>query len=118
MDKNKENNFQDAEADYNHFVETEKKVVRDRPIKSIVKALTWRIIAYGTTAIILYSKGDPWEEALKIGLADSGIKLVLYYFHERAWAQLRWGRMLVRIRRNSPMPRVAFNKIFRVKKKQ
>ncbi|MBI2853430.1 MAG: DUF2061 domain-containing protein [Chloroflexi bacterium] len=30
--------------------------------------------------------------ALSIGLADTLIKLASYYFHERAWEKIRFGR--------------------------
>lgn len=105
-----------------YFVETREKVVRDRPIKSILKAITWRIIASGTTfalAMIFFGQ-DPnaAEKATYVAIIESGVKMVLYFLHERAWAQARWGRMLVKIRRNSPLSKNAFNKLFKVKRAQ
>jgi uncharacterized membrane protein len=80
------------------------KVVRDRPVKSIIKTITWRIIASVTTfgLAMFFFRSDPEaaQKATGIAIAESLIKMVLYFFHERAWAQLRWGRMLVVIRRN------------------
>jgi len=80
------------------------KVSRDRPIKSIVKTITWRIIASATTFALamLFFGSDPnaAKKATGVAIAESAIKMVLYFFHERAWAQLRWGRMMVIIRRN------------------
>jgi len=80
------------------------KVTRDRPIKSIVKTITWRIIASATTFALamVFFGSDPnaAQKATGVALAESVIKMFLYFFHERAWAQLRWGRMMVIIRRN------------------
>lgn len=80
------------------------KVSRDRPIKSIIKTITWRVIASATTfALAMLFFGDDPQAAKKatgVAIAESIIKMVLYFFHERAWAQLRWGRMMVAIRRN------------------
>ena len=80
------------------------KVTRDRPIKSIMKAITWRIIASGTTfglALLFFgSDAHAVEKATGVAVTESILKIILYFFHERAWAQLRWGRMLVIIRRN------------------
>ncbi|MDA3892101.1 MAG: DUF2061 domain-containing protein [Salinivirgaceae bacterium] len=80
------------------------KVSRDRPIKSIVKTITWRIIASATTfgLAMFFFGSDPnaAQKATGVALAESVIKMILYFFHERAWAQLRWGRMMVIIRRN------------------
>lgn len=81
------------------------KVTRDRPIKSIVKTITWRIIASATTFLLafLFFHGDPkvTEKATGIAIAEMTVKMVLYFFHERAWERLRWGRMLVIIRKNT-----------------
>jgi len=86
-------------------IDNNKKVVRDRPIKSIIKTITWRIIASATTfglALFFFrSDAEAIQKATGIAIAESIIKMILYFFHERAWAQLRWGRMLVIMRRNS-----------------
>jgi len=80
------------------------KVTKDRPIKSIIKTITWRIIASVTTFILamLFFGDDPQaaQKATGVAVAESLIKMLLYFFHERAWAQLRWGRMMVVMRRN------------------
>lgn len=91
------------------------KVTRDRPAKSIIKAITWRIIASGTTfALALIFFGDDPHAAQKatgVACAESVIKVIFYFLHERAWAQLRWGRMLVIIRRNSRKSRQSIQRI-------
>jgi len=91
------------------------KITSDRPVKSILKAITWRIIASGTTfALALIFFGDDPRAAQKatgVALAESFIKIIFYYLHERAWAQLRWGRMLVIIRRNSRKSRQSIQQI-------
>lgn len=81
------------------------RVTRDRPIKSIVKAITWRIIASFTTFTLayLFFYQDPFaaQKATGIALAEAFIKMLLYFFHERLWERVRWGRMLVIIRRGT-----------------
>lgn len=77
--------------------------VRDRPMKSIAKTITWRVIASVTTFLIaryIFSS-DPaaTEKATIVACAEAMIKMVLYFFHERAWNAVRWGRMRVIIRR-------------------
>lgn len=87
------------------FKVKKEKVTRDRPIKSILKAITWRIIASLTTFILayLFFYSDPLaaQKATGIALAEAIIKMFLYFFHERAWESLRWGRMMVIIRRGT-----------------
>lgn len=91
------------------------KVSRDRPIKSIVKTITWRIIASATTFVIamLFFRDDPnaAQKATGVALTESVIKMFLYFFHERAWAQLRWGRMMVVIRRNTRLSQKSIKRI-------
>lgn len=78
--------------------------VRDRPIKSILKAITWRIIASTTTFLLtfLIFQDDPYatEKATGVACAEAIIKIVLYFLHERAWNSIFWGKMIVSIRRN------------------
>jgi len=81
------------------------RVTRDRPIKSIVKAITWRLIASATTfglAYLFFHK-DPYaaQKASGVAIAEAFIKMLLYFFHERLWERIRWGRMLVIIRRGT-----------------
>lgn len=76
--------------------------VRERPIKSVVKAITWRLVASGTTFILalFFFHDDPYatEKAGGIAGAEAIIKMVLYFLHERAWNVVRWGKMRVYVR--------------------
>ena len=53
--------------------------------RSLVKAVSWRIIAPITTAAIAYYFGVPMKAVGLIFFADLIIKFILYFFHERAW---------------------------------
>lgn len=63
--------------------------------RSVVKALSWRIIASITTFILamLFFGNDPnaLEKATGIALLESVIKMALYFFHERLWINISWG---------------------------
>jgi uncharacterized membrane protein len=90
--------------------------VRERPIKSIVKTITWRVIASATTFTLAYFffQDDPQatEKATGVALAESAIKMFLYFFHERAWNVVRWGKMKVYARHYNMKRRKAVRKIF------
>jgi uncharacterized membrane protein len=77
------------------------KIVRDRPIKSLAKAVSWRIVGSIDTMFVSFFITHRIVMAISIGGVEVFTKIGLYYIHERAWAQLRWGRMMVIIRRNS-----------------
>ena len=53
--------------------------------RHLAKAITWRIIASITTAIIAYMFGLPPKAVGAVFVADLIIKFVLYYIHERIW---------------------------------
>ena len=53
--------------------------------RHIVKTITWRIVGTLDTVVLSWMiSGDPLI-GLKIGLAEVVTKMLLYYFHERAW---------------------------------
>jgi len=53
--------------------------------RHLVKAVTWRIIASVTTALIALTFGVPAKAVGSIFIADLIIKFALYYAHERVW---------------------------------
>ena len=53
--------------------------------RSLLKAISWRIIASIVTTVIAYSFGLPAKAIGLVFFADLIIKFILYYFHERVW---------------------------------
>ena len=61
-------------------------------LRSIVKTVTYRIGGIFVTGLVAWMiTGNP-VSALKIGLADTFAKLIVFYFHERAWNKIAFGR--------------------------
>ncbi len=60
--------------------------------RSIVKALSWRILATVITTVIVYQVTGEMEFAAGIGLADTSIKFLVYFGHERIWNRVNYGR--------------------------
>ena len=61
--------------------------------RSIVKGISWRIIATTDTFLVVFIitcvlDQCSVENALKIGFIEFFLKLLIYYAHERAWLQL------------------------------
>lgn len=67
------------------------KIVRESPLRSILKGLTWRIIATATTIVIALIVTGDIKPALQIGAVEFFAKFVVYYLHERAWARAPLG---------------------------
>ena len=54
-------------------------------LRSVTKAITWRIIATLTTATIAYFVTGQIEIAILIGGIEFVVKIIIYYLHERVW---------------------------------
>lgn len=61
----------------------------DSRTRSLAKALSWRITATLTTAIIAYIITGRLDTAAMIGGIEFILKFVIYYGHERLWNKLR-----------------------------
>jgi adenylylsulfate kinase len=61
--------------------------------RSLIKSLTWRIIAIITTFISIYIITGKLEFAIQGTLLTNTINFILYYAHERGWNKIGWGRI-------------------------
>ncbi len=64
----------------------------DKPARSIVKAVSWRVIGTMDTIIISWVITGKITMALSIGLIEVVTKMILYFFHERIWNVIKWGK--------------------------
>ncbi len=56
--------------------------------RSLIKTISWRIVASFTTMIIVYIFTGKVLVAATVGLVEVIVKMALYYFHERVWNQV------------------------------
>jgi adenylylsulfate kinase len=65
---------------------------RETKLRTIIKTISWRFWAtVTTTALVFLFIGEP-EVALSIGAIEVFLKLLIYFFHERAWAKIKFGK--------------------------
>ena len=64
----------------------------ESPIRSIVKAVSWRVVATVTTTLLVWLFTGEVGLALTIGAFEAVAKMALYFLHERAWNRLTFGR--------------------------
>jgi len=60
--------------------------------RSIGKSISWRVLASCDTILISYVITGIFAIAATIGSIEVLTKMVLYYFHERAWNKFAFGR--------------------------
>lgn len=72
----------------------------DKPIKSIMKSVSWRIVGTIDTMIISYFITGRVTIAISIGSVEVITKTILYYFHERLWAHIHKIKLNLLIKTN------------------
>ncbi len=65
----------------------------DTKKRSWVKSITWRIFGVVLLGAISYAITRDWAQMTLITALFHGIRLILYYFHERIWESVAWGRI-------------------------
>ena len=60
--------------------------------RSIAKALTWRVIATSVTFSVAWILTGEIVIAAEIGVLDALIKMAAYYYHERFWLKVAYGK--------------------------
>lgn len=77
------------------------KIYRDSPQRSLIKALTYRIAASSVMFIVFFiifrsttqrNMYESLSDASIISVIDFTVKLAIYYFHERIWSGIKWGK--------------------------
>jgi len=70
--------------------ESDKK--SEKPIRSLAKAISWRVIGTLDTLFISYILTGEVAIAASIASIDFITKMFLYFFHERLWNGINWGK--------------------------
>ena len=63
-----------------------------RRIRSFAKAISWRFIASVITLTVVWIATGDLKLSGLVGGIDFMIKILAYYYHERFWAAVSWGR--------------------------
>ena len=66
--------------------------VSERPMRSIFKSISWRVIGTMDTIIISWAVTGELTLAFSIGSIELVTKMALYFFHERVWNSINWGK--------------------------
>ena len=67
--------------------------MHEKPYRSVVKAISWRTVGTIDTIIVSYFITGNLVMAASIGTIEVITKMALYYFHERAWNKISFGRV-------------------------
>jgi uncharacterized membrane protein len=64
----------------------------EKPIRSLAKAISWRVTGTIDTIILSWLFTGSIGTALSIGFTEVATKMLLYYVHERIWNRISLGR--------------------------
>lgn len=60
--------------------------------RSLTKTISWRVIGTLDTIVIAYLITGTVDHAISIGGIELVSKMLLYFFHERSWNKIQWGK--------------------------
>lgn len=64
----------------------------ETPTRSIVKAITYRVLIVISIFVTTYITTHNLASAVQVTGIAAIIGTIIYYFHERAWSLVKWGR--------------------------
>ncbi len=64
----------------------------DNKLRSLVKSITYRIIAFIVLIVITWYATNNLVQTTFISVTFQTIQLVIYYLHERLWEKIGWGK--------------------------
>lgn len=67
--------------------------MKEKAYRSVAKTISWRTIGTLDTVIISYFITGNLKMAASIGGIELFTKMFLYYFHERAWNKISFGKI-------------------------
>ncbi len=62
--------------------------------RSVIKSITWRVVATSTTIILVFIFTGHVALALGVGFVEIVAKFILFFLHERVWDRMAWGKVL------------------------
>ncbi|MDY0233039.1 MAG: DUF2061 domain-containing protein [Sulfurimonas sp.] len=66
--------------------------MEEKAYRSVIKSISWRTVGTIDTMVISYIITGSLVMAASIGSIEVITKMVLYYYHERAWNRLKIGK--------------------------
>ncbi len=66
--------------------------MNDKHKRTILKTISFRIIASLITMIIVYIFTKELIISFAVGIVEAISKMIFYYIHERVWDTINWGK--------------------------
>ncbi|MGB1269104.1 MAG: DUF2061 domain-containing protein [Flavobacteriaceae bacterium] len=76
----------------NCSIKKSEKKTDEKITRSLLKTISWRVIGTLDTVIISWLITGALTLAFSIGAIELVSKMILYFFHERLWNNINWGK--------------------------
>jgi len=76
----------------NHKKELLRSPIGESKARSLAKAIIYRILIILTDIIVIYLLTKRYDVALWFTAISNIVTTILYYFHERIWNKINWGK--------------------------
>lgn len=60
--------------------------------RSVVKAVVWNLIGLAVMATVGFALTGSWSTGGAMALINAALGVTMYFFYERIWARVSWGR--------------------------
>ncbi len=67
--------------------------MKEKAYRSVAKSISWRVTGTMDTILISFFITGEVTHAFAIGGVEVVTKMLLYFFHERVWNKLKFGRI-------------------------
>ena len=64
----------------------------EKPVRSLLKAVSWRIVATLATTLLVFIFTKDFVISVGVGGSEFLLKIFIYYVHERIWNLFNFGR--------------------------
>lgn len=68
------------------------KPAPEKHSRSVVKSITYRVLSITTDTLVAYFFTRDAVVTVGIVAFVNGYSTLLYYFHERVWVHIKWGK--------------------------
>lgn len=86
------NNNMNSTINANPILRNNSKESGENIKRSVLKTISWRAVGTLDTVLISWLITGALSLAFSIGLIELVTKMILYFFHERAWNKIKWGK--------------------------
>jgi uncharacterized membrane protein len=66
--------------------------IGDSKARSLVKAISWRAVAFLVLGAISFLITGSWAETTGIAIVYTIVQIFIYFAHERLWDGIAWGK--------------------------